>query len=141
MIEGLMEKPIDLLGMYLHLARASELRRRPQVRDKLLIVAGAIAAQIRETRIAAYCRHQVLQNNPGHLIRRWPTIGDALQESDFLHFLKQLQRRYPLEKAEQMMSDLNIEMAQERAAYFTDEEYAAALLGVNLETLGELFGD
>lgn len=141
MIKDVMDKPIDLLGMYLHLARASERRRRPHVRDKLLIVAAAIAEQIRESRIAAYCRHQVLCNNPGHLIRRWPTVAEALQESDFLHLLKQLQRRYPLEKAEQMLADLNIEMARERAVYFNDEEYAAALLGVNLDTLQELFGE
>jgi hypothetical protein len=136
-----MSKPIDLLGMYLHLARASGLRRRPHIRDKLLIVAGAIAQQCRQSRIANYCRHQVLRHNPRHLVRRWPTMAEAMEESDFLHFLKQLQRRYPLERAEQMMSDLNIEMAHERAAYFSDEEYAASLLGVSVDGLQRMFGD
>ena len=136
-----MSKPIDLLGMYLHLARASGLRRRPHIRDKLLIVAGAIAQQCRESRIANYCRHQVLRHNPRHLIRRWPNMAVAMEESDFLHFLKQLQRRYPLERAEQMMSDLNIDMAHERAAYFSDEEYAASLLGVSVDGLQRMFGD
>lgn len=134
-----MSKPIDLLGMYLHLARASERRRRPQVRDRLLVIAASIAEKCQLSRIAAYCRHCVLTNNPGHLIRRWPTIGAALGESDFLHFLKQLQRRYPLEKAEQMMLELNIEMAHEREAYFTDEEYAAALLSVTPQALADMF--
>ena len=76
--------------MYLHLARASELRRRPQVRDRLLVIAASIAERCKLGRIAAYCRHRVLKHNPGHLIRRWPTIAEALDESDFLHFLKQL---------------------------------------------------
>jgi hypothetical protein len=136
-----MSKPIDLLGMYLHLARASELRRRPHIRDRLLVVAGTLAEQCHEPRIAEYCRHQVLQRNPRHLLRRWPTIAAALEEDDFLHYLKQLQRRYPLEKAEQMLSNLNIEMAHERETYFNDEEYAAALLGVTPETLREMFGE
>jgi hypothetical protein len=134
-------RPIDLLAMYLHLARASELRRRPHVRDRLLVVSASIAERCRLHRIAAYCRHRVLENNPHHLIRRWPTIAVALDESDFLHFLKQLQRRYPQEKAEQMVQDLNIEIAHEREVYYSDEEYAAALLNVTLQALTDMFGE
>ena len=135
-----MSTPIQIIGMYLHLARASELRRRPHVRDRLLIVAAAASQRYGLTRIAAYCRHRVLENNPRHLIRRWPTLAEALEESDFLHFLKQLQRRYPQEKAEQMLRELEIEMGREREAYFSDEEYAAALLNVTPERLTEMFG-
>ncbi len=136
-----MSRPIDLLAMYLHLARASERRRQPHVRDRMLIVAAAIAERCRLSRIAAYCRQQVLESNPRHLIRRWPTIAVALYESDFQHFLKQLQRRYPQEKAEQMLQTLNIDMAHERDAYYSDEEYAAALLNVTPQILTELFGE
>jgi rare lipoprotein A (peptidoglycan hydrolase) len=125
--------------MYLHLARASELRRRPQVRDRLLVVSAAAAQRIGLTRIAAYCRYRVLESNPHHLIRRWDTIETALDEPDFLHFLKQLQRRYPQERAEQMLSDLEIEMGRERETYFTDEEYAASLLSVTPEKLDTMF--
>lgn len=136
-----MSRAIDLLGMYLHLARASELRRRPQTRDRLLIVSASVAQRMGLVRIAAYCRYQVLQHNPGHLIRRWDTVGEAMEDSDFLHLLKQLQRRYPQEKAEQMMGDLEIEMGRERETYFTDEEYAAALLSVPVANLDEMFGE
>ena len=94
-----MSKPIDVLGVYLHLAWASQQRQRLHVRDRLLVIAAVNATRIGLNRIAAYCRLQVLEHNPQHLIRRWPTITEALEQSDFLHFLKQLQRRYPLERA------------------------------------------
>jgi hypothetical protein len=136
-----MSTPIHLLGIYLHLARASELRRRPHVRDRLLIVSAAGAQRCGLARIAEYCRHRVLENNPRHLLRRWPTVEAALQEPDFLQYLKQLQRRYPQEKAEQMLGDLQIEMGRERETYFSDEEYAAALLNTTPRQLQEMFGD
>lgn len=135
-----MSKPIDLLGIYLHLARASQRRRRLHVRDRLFVIAGVNAVRIGLDRIAAYCRQQVLEHNPQHLIRRWATISEALEESDFLHFLKQLQRRYPQERAERMIDSLGIEMGRERDAYFSDEEYAAALLDLTPDRLDQLFG-
>lgn len=123
-----MSEPIDLLGLFLHLAQASLRRNRPQVRDRFLVLAAAIAARMELASVAAYCRHLVLDHNPGHMLRRWPTVAAALADSDFLHLLKQLQRRYPQENAEQLLSDLGIEMASERNVYYNDEEYAAALL-------------
>jgi hypothetical protein len=131
-----MSSPVDLLGLYLHLARASQQRRRPAEHDRLLVLAAVVAAQMELPRIAAYCRHIVLQHNPRHLVRSWATIADALDDDDFLHFLKQLQRRYPQEKAESMLSTLGIHMGREREAYYTDEEYAAALLGATPAELG-----
>lgn len=129
------------LGLYLHLARASELRRRPMVRDRLLVLAGVIAAQMGLTPIAAYCRHKVLEHNPQHLVRRWPTLETAGKDDDFQHYLKQLRRRYPSERVEQMLDSLGIQMAREREAYFSDDEYAAAIMGTTREALDEMFGN
>jgi hypothetical protein len=134
-----MSDPIYLLSIYLHLAAASQRRRRPHVRDRLLLLAGAIAARISLTPIAAYCRKLVLEHNPRHLIRRWPTISAALSDEDYLCFQKQLQRRYPQEKAERLMQTLGIELGREREAYFSDYEYAAALLGTTPEALDQEF--
>ena len=39
-----------------------------------------------------------------------------------------------------MLATLEIEMGQERATYYSDEEYAAALLGVSLADLEQRFG-
>jgi hypothetical protein len=136
----LMSAAVDLLGVYLHLATASQRRRRLHVRDRLLVLAGALAAKLNLARVAAYCRHLVLEHNPQHLVRRWPTMADALEDADFLHFLRHLQRRYPPEKAERLLDSLGIERGSERAAYYTDEEYAAALLGTSPKALSEMFG-
>lgn len=136
-----MSGSIHQLGVYLHLARASQRRNRPHVRDRLLVLAGVIAARLDLCPVAAYCRYAVLQHNPAHMLRRWPTIGAALEDEDFVHLLRQLQRRYPQEKAERMLSTLGIDMARERDAYYSDSEYAAALLGVSPESLERMFGD
>jgi hypothetical protein len=122
------------------LARASEQRRRPLVRDKLLLLAGVIAARMELSHIAAYCRKRILEHNPGHMVRRWPTLGEAINEDEFLHLLRQVQRRYPLEKAERLLASLGIDMAHEREAYYTDNEYAAALLGTTPGDLEKMFG-
>lgn len=131
----------DRLGVYLHLARASQLRGRMHVRDRLLVLAAVVAAETRLARIAGCCRRRILDHNARHLIGRWPDLDTALRDEDFTHFLRHLQRRYPRERAERMLASLGIELGQERAAYYSDEEYAAALLGVTEEQLREMGGE
>ena len=63
-----------VLGMYLHLARASKLRQQPLVRAKLLVLAGVQAEAMGLDEISALCRHRILSQNPRHLVRRWPTM-------------------------------------------------------------------
>lgn len=127
-----------LLGMYLHLARASNLRRQPMVHVKLLVLAGVQADAMGLADIAALCRHKVLEQNGRHLVRRWPTIAEALAAEPFQTYLKQLKRRYSGERVEHMMQSLGIEMGRERAAYFSDQEYAAALLDTRPEAIGDV---
>jgi hypothetical protein len=134
-----MPDAVDTLATYLHLARASGMRRRPQVRDRLLILAAVAAAKAGLPRIAAYCREDVLQHNPRHLLQRWGTVADALRDPEFQHFLTHLEKRYSIEAADRMMQNLAIDRARERETYYSDEEYAAALLGSSLEQLGERF--
>ena len=130
-----MSEPIDILGLYLHLAQASQRRHRPHVRDRLLVIAASIAARMGLSRISAYCRHKILEHNPRHLLRRWNTVEAGMEDSDFQHLLRNLQRRYPQEKAERLLDSLGIERGCERQTYFTDEEYAASLLGLTLDQL------
>jgi hypothetical protein len=117
-----------MLAMYLHLARASHLRREPMVRDKLLVLAGVQAEQMGLVPISADCRDKILAHNARHIVRRWPTMGDALGDEHFHTYLKQLKRRYSPEKIEHMLSSLGIEMGREREAYFSDLEYATSLV-------------
>lgn len=134
-----MTPPVELLGLYLHLARASRRRMRPHACDRLLVLSAALAAQMGLSRISAACRARVLAHNPKHMLHRWQSLEVALQDEDFQHFLRHLQRRYPLEKAERMLDQLGIIRGNERAAYFSDEEYAAALLDETLESLDRRF--
>ena len=127
--------PIELLGMYLHLARAAENRRQPLVRDRVLLLAAVIAAQIDLAPIAAACRELILAHNPGHLVGRWPSIGAALGEEDFQALVSQLSTRYGPERVERLVEQLGIERAGERAVYASDGEFAAALLGLNWHEL------
>jgi hypothetical protein len=133
------DPPVKRLGVYLHLANASVQRVRPHVRDRLLVIAATLASQLALPRVAAHCRHMVLEHNPAHLIGHYDTMGEALGDSDFLHLLKQLQRRFPLEEAERMLSTLGIDQGREWATYYTSEEYAAALLGETPESLAQRF--
>ncbi len=131
----------ELLPLYLHLARASEQRNRRWVRDKLLVLAGALAAERGLDLIAAFCRGEILANNPGHLVGHHPTLAAALEDERFRGYLSQLRRRYTRERAEHMLGSLGIDVAREREAYFTLHEYAAALLGTTPAQLDKIFGD
>lgn len=135
-----MSLPIDLLATYLHLARAAQLRRQPWVRDRVLLLAGVIAAQIDLAPIAAACREQVLAHNPAHLVARWPTIAQALAEEDFQTLVSQVSTRYGPEQVEHLVEQLGIERGQERAVYASDGEFAAALLGADWDDLVRRFG-
>lgn len=133
-----MVKPDRMLGMYLHLVRASDLRRQPLVRDKLLVLAGVHAEEMGLEPIAALCRHKVLDRNARHLVRQWPTLGAALADDHFRSYLKQLKRRFTREKVEHMVDSLGIELGREREAYFSDLEYAAALLDARPESIAAI---
>ena len=135
-----MRRPIDVLATYLHLARAAKLRQQPLVRDRVLLLAGVIAAQIDLAPIAAGCREEILTHNPRHLISRWPTIGAALEEEDFQSLVNQLSTRYGPERVEQLVEQIGVSGPDERAVYASDGDYAAALLEVDWEDLQRRFG-
>ena len=117
------------LILYLHLARAAELRRRPLARDKLLMMAAVAAVENGLDRLAAFCRAKILENNPGHLLRRYPDFATALKDERFQTLLVRVERSYSRERAEHMLHSLGIELARERDVYKDENEYAAALLG------------
>ena len=126
------------LGTYLHLARASHSRRQPMGRDKLLILAGVQAEEMGLDTISALCRHKILAHNARHLVGQWLTLNDALADDEFQMYLKQLRRRYSREKTEHMLHALGIELGREREAYFSDLEYAAALLDTTPEAIADI---
>lgn len=129
------------LAVYLNLARASERRHRLLVRDKLMVLAAVAAHRLGLVDVADYCRQTVLLHNPGHLVRRWPSIAIALDELDFQVYVKRLAQAYPLERAEHMLDLLGIETRSARPLYYTDREYAAAILGQSPAALSQTVDD
>ena len=130
-----MSSPEVPLSLYLHLARAGQMRNQPLEVDKLLVLAGVNAAEMGLGQIAAFCRLRVLQ----HLVRRWPTLDHALLDEEFSAYLKQLFRKFPLEKCEHMLASLGIDRSRERETYFSEFDYAAGLLSTSPEELETLF--
>jgi hypothetical protein len=135
-----MTPPIDLLATYLRLARAAQARHQPLVRDRVLLLAGVIAAQINLAPIAGACREQILTHNPRHLVSRWPTIGRALGEEDFQSLVNQLSTRYGPERCERLVVQLGVERNTHRSAYASDGEFAAALMDLDWNDLLNRFG-
>jgi hypothetical protein len=123
--------PINLLASYLRLAQAAKRRCQPLVRDRVLLLAGVIAAQIDLAPIAGACRAEILAHNPRHLVGRWPTIGTALGEEDFQTLVSQLSTRYGPERVEGMVEQLDVAQTSDRAAYDSDGEFAASLLSLD----------
>ena len=117
-----------ILAVYLHLARASDLRRQPLVTDKLLVLAGTTAVDLNLADIAQRCHGAVIARNPRHLLRNWTSLVEAHADEGFQNLLRQLKRQYSPEKAEHMLGSLGIDMARERELYATEHEYASALL-------------
>jgi hypothetical protein len=137
---NVMTPPIELLGTYLHLARAAELRRQPLVRDRVLLLGAVIAAQIELEPIAELCRERILEHNPRHLLARWPTFAAAFGQEELQKLVYQLSTRYGPEYVERLVAQLRIERGNERATYASDGEYAASLLRADWDELQSRYG-
>ncbi len=64
----------------------------------------------------------------------------ALQDSDFIHFLRQLRRKMPLEAAEVQLIATGYQCNAQRPDYADDKEYVAAIMGIDSKWLDEHFG-
>lgn len=132
---------MELLGTYLQLVRGAERRQQPLVRDRVLVLAAVLAAQIEGLApIAACCRERILAHNPGHMLSRWPTVEQAREHEDFQSLVNQLASRYGTERVEQLVIQLGLETRPDRNAYASDGEYAAALLDADWDDLQQRFG-
>jgi hypothetical protein len=117
------------LAMYLHLARASELRRRWMVRDKLLLLCAQQAHALELDALAEHCRRRILAHNSGHLIGHFASLDDAVGDEQFLALATQAERTYSGEKAEHMLQSLGIVIGRAEATYGTPQEYLESILG------------
>ena len=135
-----MKDEIDQLATFLYLANANWKMLQMSDRDRLLVLCAVQAADLGFPSIAAFCRQLVLKNNQGHMLRRWDSVEEALEDEDFHTFLKQVRRRFPVERAETMLNEMGIQLSNERNTYYTPFEYLSSILGVEPDWLEEHYG-
>lgn len=136
----LMVEIVKELVLYLRLAQAFKQKLKMPDRDRALVLAGTCAAILDMKSIDDFCRKIILQNNHGHMIKRWSSFAEAIRMEDFGIFLKQLRRRFPIERAETFLHQMNYECDIVREDYDNDEAYAAAVMGIDYDWLTENFG-
>lgn len=128
------------LVLYLRLAQAFKNRLQMSDRDRALVLAGSYAALMQMVPVSGFCKQLILQNNHGHMVRKWDSFEQAIEAEDFLTFLRQVRRRIPVERAETQLSELNYQCDVLRSDYESDLEFAAAVAGVDAKWLQENFG-
>jgi hypothetical protein len=107
------------------------------VQDRLLLCAAIIACQAEFPKTAALCRERILRHNPQHWLGRFATVEEALEEEDSLGLVRQVQRRYPPERAEQLYANLGLSLEEERGKHFSEGAWLASALGAPLEEIDE----
>lgn len=141
MIDGmsLNNMSINTLTSYLRLAFLFWKRHKLPDRDRLLLLSAVGACLMGLHRIAGYCRWLILKNNPGHMIGNWETLHIGLHHEELHALLKQVERRFSLERVESELQELGFVDSQEQATYFSNEEFMASILGVGQAWLREQF--
>ena len=112
-----------------------------QDRDKALVIGGACASMMQMKAIEKFCRSVILQRNHGHMLKRWETITEALEYEDFHLLLKQIKKKLPEERAEEILEEFDYRCAVRKSDHTSNESFAAAVLGLEFEWLKENFGD
>jgi hypothetical protein len=131
--------PFTELIVYLRAAQAFKDRLRMPDRDRALVMAGTCAAALRMNHIADFCRQLVLQNNHGHMLRKYKRFSNAIEDPDFGVFVKQVRRKLTPEQAESHILTLGYECDVRPSDYETKTEYAAAVMGVDAKWVKEHF--
>jgi len=115
---------------FVKLAGVSQSRDQLAPRDKFLVLAGVAASRAGHAAVAQRCRELLLAHNPAHLLNRYETIGEALGDAEFEVYLRQVSRFCSYEKAEHLLSQLDISTELPKlSAKLSAEEYALLLLG------------
>ena len=101
---------------YLTLARISGEKQQPSGRDRFWILAGVAACRAGWPEVASRCRELVIAGNPRHLLGRFSTLPDAMRDSEFEPFLRQLERFCGFEQAEHFVREQGLELPESDAA-------------------------
>lgn len=108
-------------------------------RDRALVMAGTCASLVEMPPIANFCRQLILKNNQGHMLRKYDSFGEALEDSDFGFFVKQVRRKLMPEHAEAQLAALDYQCDVRETDYPSEFEYAAAVMGVDARWIRDHF--
>lgn len=134
-------EPRQELILFLRLARAFKERSKLPDRDRALVMAGTCAALLEMNSIAKLCRAQILQHNHGHMIRKWETFSIAIEDGDFQSLLRQIRKKLPEDRAEELLAEFDYRCPVRKSDHDSNESFAAAVMGVDIDWLSEHFGD
>lgn len=136
-----MDSVFDEMVAYLSLAQAYRSRSLMPDRDRALMLAAVNASLLQMYPLAELCRKMILQNNPGHVFRKFESVTDAVNDPDFHAFAKQVRKKIPAEKAATILADLDYRVGIKKSDFDSESEYAAALLGVDVAWIKEHFDE
>ena len=136
-----MLEPFQELIIYLRIAQAFKDRLQMSDRDRALVMAGTCGSVLQMHSIANFCRRLILQNNHGHMLRKYETFAEALQDSDFGVFVKQVRKKLSPEAAESKLSSMGYRCEVLPSDYETKLEFAAAVMGIDADWLTANFGE
>lgn len=113
------------------------MRGRPYVQDRLLVCAAIIASQAEYPRTASHCRARILEHNPQHWLGRFASVEAALADEGTIGLVRQAQRRYPPERAEQLYDTLGLSREEEHSLHVSDRAFLAAVLATSVSEIDE----
>lgn len=113
---------------YARLAHISQQKRQLLGRDKFLVLTGTAACRAGWPDVAQRCRELVVANNPAHLLARFESFPDALRSPDLEPLLKRLERFCGHEKAEHLLTELEIEPGLPAGQEITPGQFVLELL-------------
>jgi len=90
--------------VYEELADWEHRQGSPQARDRFLILAADAALTAGLNDEAERFRARLLELNPHHIVRPYPSFADALKSSDVYSYVADLRGTFPIEEAEKTLA-------------------------------------
>jgi hypothetical protein len=100
--------------IYEELAELEGQHEQPQLRDRFLILAADAALKHGLHEIAERLRARLLEHNPHHLLRPYPSLLEAVKSPDVAGYIADLRHTYPPEEAFRLLVELTTDGAVQR---------------------------
>jgi hypothetical protein len=97
---------MDIVSVYQQLAEFEDQRGENQPRDRFLILAADAALAHGDNDRAEQIRRRLLDVNPHHLLKPYPSFADALKAPDVFGYVADLRHSYPPAEAERLLASV-----------------------------------